>query len=164
MYQTFVWNDMVSNTTIDKQGAGHEKCMVSVCLAAKANGTKLKLFVVFRAAKRESKSLDEEFKSRCLGKSSGNAWMNEELTTIWIKRVLGTFSFNRRLLAWDSYECHMTDSVRKDLKKMNVDNVIIPGGCTKYIQPPNVCWNKSFKARMTELHDQWFSEGVHQFT
>ena len=58
----------------------------------------------------------------------------------------------------------MTDSVRKDLKKMNVDSVIIPGGCTKYIQAPDACWNKPFKARMVELYDQWLSEGVHKFT
>ena len=97
-------------------------------------------------------------------KSSGKTWMNEELITIWVKRVLGVFSFNRQLLAWDFYECHMNDSVRKDLKKMNVDSVIIPGGCTKYIQAPDACWNKPFKARMTELYDQWLTEGVHQFT
>ena len=47
---------------------------------------------------------------------------------------------------------------------MNVDSVIVPGGCTKYIQASDVCWNKPFKARMTELYDQWLSEGVHQFT
>ena len=67
MDKTSAWNDMVSNTTIDEQGVkttGHEKCMVSVCLAAKADGTKLKPFVVFCAAKRESKSPDEEFESR----------------------------------------------------------------------------------------------------
>ena len=105
MAETSVWNDMVSNTTIDKQGAksvclkttGYEKCMVSVCLAAKADGTKSKPFSVFRAAKRESKSLDKEFKFLCVIKSSDNAWRNEDLTTIWVKRVLGTFSFNRRL-------------------------------------------------------------------
>ena len=45
---------------------GHEKCMVSICLAAKADGTKLKLFVVFRTATGESKSLDKEFESRCV--------------------------------------------------------------------------------------------------
>ena len=73
--------------------------MVSICLAAKVDGTKLKPLVVFRAAKRESNSLDKEFESRCVVKSSGNAWMNEELTTIWVKRVLGAFLFNRRLLA-----------------------------------------------------------------
>ena len=80
--------------------------------------------------------------------------MNKDLITIWVKRVLGAFSFKRQLLAWDSYECHMTDSVRKDLKEINVDGVIIPGGCTKYIQASDVCWNKPFKARMTKLYDQ----------
>ena len=47
---------------------------------------------------------------------------------------------------------------------MNVDSMIIPGGCTKYIQATDVCWNKPFKARMTKLYNQLLSEGVHQFT
>ena len=88
--------------------------------------------------------------------------MNEELITICVKQVLGAFSFSRRFLAWDSYECHMTDSVKKDLKEMNVD--ITVGECTQYIQASDMCWNKPFKARMTELYDQWLREGVHQFT
>ena len=58
----------------------------------------------------------------------------------------------------------MTDSMRKDLKEMNVDSMIIPCGCTKYIQALDVRRNKPFKTRMTELHDQWLSEDVHQFT
>ena len=102
MDETSVWNVMVSNTTINKQGAkfvclkttGHEKYMVSICLAAKADETKLKSFVVFSAPKRESELLDEEFESCCVVKSSGNAWINEELITIWVKQVLGAFSFN----------------------------------------------------------------------
>ena len=47
--------------------------MFSVFLAAKGGGTNLKQFVVFRAAQRESKSLDEKFKSRSIVKNSGNA-------------------------------------------------------------------------------------------
>ena len=84
MDETSVSNDMVFNTTIHKQRAksvclkttGQELCMVSVCLAAKEDGIKLKPFVVFHAAKGESKSLDEELESRCMVKSFGNAWMN----------------------------------------------------------------------------------------
>ena len=67
MGETSVWNDMVSNITIDKQGeksaclkiTGHEKYMVTVCLAAKADGSKLKPFVVFRAAKKSINHLME---------------------------------------------------------------------------------------------------------
>ena len=104
------WDNMVSNTSVDVRGAksvclkttGHEKCMVSVCLAVKADGSKLKPFIVLKGAKRESKALDKEFKNRCVVQTSGNAWLNEELTLTWVKRVVGPFSFNRRLLAWDS--------------------------------------------------------------
>ena len=48
----------------------------------------------------------------------------------------------------------MTDSLIKDSKEMNVDKVIISGGCTKYIQASDVCWNKPSKAMMTDLCDQ----------
>ena len=47
---------------------------------------------------------------------------------------------------------------------MNVDSMIIPDWCTKYIQALDVRWNVAFKMRMTELHNQWLSEGVHQVT
>ena len=112
---TPVWDDMVSNTTIDRVGAssinlkttGHEKVMVTVCLSARADGTKLKPFVVFRAAKRETKKPNEDFRHKCIVTTSSNAWMNEELTLNWVKSVLGAFSFHRCLLARDSYECHM---------------------------------------------------------
>ena len=57
MDETSVWNGMVSNTATNKQGVksvclkitGHEKCMISGCLGAKVDGTKMKSFVVFLA-------------------------------------------------------------------------------------------------------------------
>ena len=71
--ETPVWSDMVSETTVDKTGkktmtlktTGHEKSRVSVCcLAAKADGTKLKPMIVFKGAKREVAALHQEFKSQ----------------------------------------------------------------------------------------------------
>ena len=44
MDEAEVWDDLVSDTTVDKFG-----------LAAQADGTKLKPFIVFRGAKRETK-------------------------------------------------------------------------------------------------------------
>ena len=73
MDKTPVWNDMVSNTTVESTGArdvpmkstGHDKVRVSVCLTGKGNGMKCKPFIIFAGAKRESESLHEEFKRRC---------------------------------------------------------------------------------------------------
>ena len=55
MDETPVWCDMLSEKTVDANGkksitlksTSHEKAGVSVCLAAKAGGTKLKPMVVF---------------------------------------------------------------------------------------------------------------------
>ena len=56
------------------------------------------------------------------------------------------------------------DSVKKVLTDSKVDSIIIPGGCTKYLQGPDVSWNKPFKAKFTEFYDEWLSEGIHEFT
>ena len=114
MDETLVWNDMVSSTTVDKTGSkdaplkttGYEKVRVSICLAAKGDGTKLKPFVVFAGAKRENKALHKEYKRQCSVASSANGWMNEELTLRWIYEIVGTFAFNKTLLA------HMTQDVQ----------------------------------------------------
>ena len=39
----------------------------------------------------------------------------------------------------------MNDSTRKVFKEIDVDSMVIPGGCTKYIQALDVRWNKPFK-------------------
>ena len=114
MDETAVWQDMVSNTTVDNVGestillktTGHEKKIVLVCLAAKGDGTKLKPFIVFPGAKRESKALNDEFKTKCVLASSINGWKNEELTVSWVKGVLG---------------CHVLYSVKQELNRANTD-------------------------------------------
>ena len=106
MDETVIWADMLSGTTTDWTGnkdiplktTRHEKVRVSVCLAAKADGTRLKPFIVFGGAKRECKALNKEFKSKCMITSLPNAWMNEELTLAFICSVIGRFSFSKPLL------------------------------------------------------------------
>ena len=69
MDETVVLADMTSETTVECKGAGtvglkttgHEKVTVSVCLAAKADGSKMKPMIVFGGGKREVSKLNEEF-------------------------------------------------------------------------------------------------------
>ena len=100
-------------------------------------------------AKRESKALNDAISYKCVIKSSPNAWMNEGLTVVWVQNVLET-------LAWDSFDCHLTDDV--------TDNAIIPDDCTKFIQPSDISWNKPFKLYVTEKYDEWMTNGVHECT
>ena len=59
----------------------------------------------------------------------------------------------------------MEDKITELLKSKKVDHVILPGGCTKYIQAPNGSWNKPFKAACTKKYDEWLGTvGIHKET
>ena len=89
--------------------------------------------------------------------------MNEELTLRWCNEILGQFSFRKGLLAWDSYEAHFTDNVKKTFTRAKIETVIIPGGCTKYIEAPDM-WNNPFKGRIEEFYDDWLANRKHKYT
>ena len=55
-----------------KKSTGHQNCLLFVCLTAKADGSKLKPFTMFRNAKRKTKTLNDEFKTRCVIVTSSN--------------------------------------------------------------------------------------------
>ena len=85
-----------------------------------------------------------------------NGWMNEELTQQWIQETWGE-SEEQRILVWDSYRCHHTDAVSDNLRKTNTVGIIIPGGCTKILQPADVSWNAPFKTLYREQYDRWIA-------
>ena len=68
------------------------------------------------------------------------------------------------MLGWDSFRCHVLDSIKQELNRTKIDPVIVPGGCTKYIQASDVLWNKPFKTKVTEKYDEWRANGQHTFT
>ena len=90
-----------------------------------------------------------------------NGWMNQDLTDVWLNKLLGTLSFRHRLLVWDSFRCHISDATKSTMK---IDMAVIPGGCTGIIQAPDVSWNATFKARIRDKWDTWMSLGDKTFT
>ena len=54
---------------------------------------------------------------------------------------------------------------KSSLHAKKIDVSIVPRGCTKYIQTPDVSWNKPFKVLATEKYGQWLAEkGINQLT
>ena len=90
--------------------------------------------------------------------------MNDELTAQYLREIVGKFSFSKRLLIWDSFKSHISHSTRQVLKGFKIKTAIIPGGCTGYVQAPDVVWNKPFKSIITELNDEWLVSGVYIYT
>ena len=140
---------MISNTTVTDKGAksvvlktkGYEQSKVTVTLAAKANGDKLKFCTVFPGHKREVQNLrkDTAIKNCCYVESAINGWMNENTTINWVEYVLKTFTFGKStLFAWDNFRAHLVQSVKELLNKAKIDPVVIPGVATGHIQTAEV--------------------------
>jgi hypothetical protein len=48
----------------------------------------------------------------------------------------------------DSAPGHKTKEVKEACQRNSIDICMIPGGCTKYLQPLDLTVNRSFKARL----------------
>ena len=137
-----------------------------MCLEGKENEHKLKPFIVFKGGKRDVKRMNEErqLSGKCVIRTSANGWINESLTEEWIQYVVGRLLFPPSLLVLDTYKCHMTNGVKEALRQASVDAALVPGGCTKYIQAPDVSWNKPFKNLCQIAFDDWMAETEHEIT
>ena len=45
-----------------------------------------------------------------------------------------------------------------------IETVIVRGGCTKYVQAPDVVWNEPFKGKIQEMYDDWLANGKDEYT
>ena len=69
-----------------------------------------------------------------------------------------------RLLVWGIFKCHVSKDTKDSLKRLKVDQAVISGGCTGFIQAPDVCWNKPFKDSYTKSYSDWFEAEKQEFT
>ena len=172
MDETSSWFDMLSNTTVDRIGqrsvplksTGHEKQHFTVVLSSKADGTKLKPYIVFKGkGTRLLKQLNAV--QGVVVRFSSTGWMNDELTIDYLQTQIGQLFFSKRLLIWDAYRCHISDAVQAKVRQMKLHTAVVPGGCTGLIQAADVVWNASFKHHMRCHYDEWLANpDLHEFT
>ena len=72
-------------------------------------------------------------------------------------------AFGKRFLVWDSFRCHISDEMKETARKRKTVMGVIPGGCTKFLQPLDVSINKPFKAALNG-NDEWFRKGELEYT
>ncbi|KAL3124676.1 hypothetical protein niasHT_009263 [Heterodera trifolii] len=86
--------------------------------------------------------------------------MDNELTTEYLDKVFGkTFFGGSRLLIWDSFRCHISVDTKDTLRRLEIHSAVVPGGTTKFIQAPDVCWNAPFKNAIREKYNDWMVNG-----
>ena len=120
-------------------------------LSAKGDGTKLKPYILL-PRKRPVPGLVKKYGSKTNLVFQGTTCMNQALTEDYVNCVIGGAIFTtHRLFAWESFKWHVSKDTKDSLKKLKVDQAVIPGGCTGFIQAPDVCWNKPFSRQLHKI-------------
>ena len=97
------------------------------------------------------------------------AWSNSDLMLEWIKHIytpstkypfFPRYSTKRppRFLSLDVFSGQKTEEVIHSFKALKCITSFIPGGTTGFIQVCNTVINRSLKARIEELADQYIDE------
>ncbi|CAI7821080.1 unnamed protein product [Closterium sp. NIES-53] len=170
--QTPLWLEMPSERTVEEVGSrsvpvrsgGYQKERVTVMLACTASGEKLKPWVFFKR-KTVPKG---DFPSDIHVGVHPNGWMDADGVIEWLDGAVKPYinpKFGVRprkaLLVLDSYRGHLTPEVKKKFGELNLVPAVIPAGCTSEIQPLDIAVNRSFKAVVRQLYQEWFErEGV----
>lgn len=114
----------------------HEKDHFTVTYThSKADGTKLKPFVVFKG---KGTQLMRKWLGYVVIYFSKNCWVNDGLTVEYLNSLIGAFSFYKRLLAWDAYKCHTNELFQRHMTSLHLHTAVVLGGCTKFIQAADV--------------------------
>ena len=122
MDETACWFEMLSDTTVASTGSrsvplkttGHKKDHFTVILSARADGKKLKPFIVFKG-KGTPLHKELEKKLGVVVQFSGNRWMSNGLTCDYLKKITGSFFLTKRLIIWDAYKCPTSDETLKQI-------------------------------------------------
>ncbi|CAG8751711.1 644_t:CDS:1, partial [Acaulospora morrowiae] len=168
MDETPVWFDMSGNLTVEEIGkktvhvrtTGNDKNRFTVVLTCFADGQKHPPTVIFKG-KRWPKSIPPPPPNINISFHE-KGWMDEEGMATW------THDFAKKrpggnkepvLLVYDSFKAHLTDSIKKEMKKTNAYVVVIPGGLTSMCQPLDVSINRPFKIAIRRYWHEWMASG-----
>ena len=169
MDETPLTFDMPPNRTVNNTGektikirtTGNEKNRVTVVLACCGDGLKLKPMLIFK--RKTIPKINN--KHGVVVSAQEKGWMDSEQMKVWIEKVwrarIGGLGRRKSLLVYDSFEAHVTDTVKASFKRENTDLAVIPGSLTSLLQLVDVSLNKPFN---DGVRKQWMADGIHEFT
>ena len=120
MEETPVCFDMVSNTTVDKQGTkeiivrstGAHKRRFTVTLTCTASGQMLQSFVTFKANTDRILKKIKAKETDVIVTTQSKGWMDYKLMLKWISKVLVKYTKGRHpLLVFDTFKGHLKEEV-----------------------------------------------------
>ena len=146
--ETATWYDAISKSTVEEKSCKEVQCVHSFTKDSTCASVGKEIWkqsnLGIRRQKLTNQTLTEDYLNCVIG----------------VREAMFT---SHRLLVWDSFKCHVSKDTKDYLKMLKVEQAVIPGGCTGFIQAPDVCWNKPLQTNYTKSNNDWFEAGKHKF-
>ena len=165
--QTAIFYDMPPNYSVIQRGTrqnrilitNNEKKRISVLLAVRGDGRKLKPLIVFKGVSnarvsQEVRNYDDDIS---LHTAQAKAWTDEDVLKYWYKNVWREATAETRgpkVLLVDSYGLHKDNEDLFHGRRQDIQVKFIPKHCTGLIQPLYIGIIRSFKQRVRQM---WLS-------
>jgi len=96
-----------------------------------------------------------------MAKFNNSGFTNGEIMVKWIEKIIVPFETEKqKVLVLDDADQHKTEAVKKCCVKHNIELLIIPGGCTYFMQPIDVSINKPFKDKLKAQYSNWLTRVI----
>ena len=74
-----------------------------------------------------------------LSTTQSKAWVNSDLLVRWIDTLFPIVDVRPgKCLVWDSCHAHISNQLKEHCRGRNIKMVVIPGGCTAYLQAGDI--------------------------
>ena len=77
-----------------------------------------------------------------------------------VRKELGLENVQKTLIFWDAFKAQLTDKVTKELKRLNILQVIVPKNKTHLLQPLGLTTNVSVKKMEKECFSEYFTNAI----
>ncbi|CAG9330888.1 unnamed protein product [Blepharisma stoltei] len=163
----FNW-DVCSKYTYDFKGAqrvvgiqsAKAKHSITVMLLIRADGKKFPALLIFqeKTGKIPFRLYEHlTIPNNIVVKANRTGYITDDMISDYLRTVL---TKERQLIIMDQATSHKTDRIVQALSDLQAQSIIIPGGCTKHVQPLDVIVIANFKRKTTQFRVEYETEEV----
>lgn len=170
MDETSVYFEDTRAHTVDIKGRKHviikstgfSSMRITACIAIFANGNKCPPLVIHKA---KDSNIIKRLPGPLLVTHQKSAWVNSDLLIKWIDSIFPLTDFSTgKCIVWDSCRAHISKAIKEHCQKRKIKMIVIPGGCTPYLQAGDIGIFKELKDILSKKINSWKNSDLVEYT
>ena len=161
MDETAVYFEDARSQTIDFEGRRHviirstgfASMRITACVSFWANGRKAAPLLIHKG--NEGAEITRHT-GPLLSTMQEKAWVNSKLLIKWIDALFPFVDVRAgKCIVWDSCRAHISKAVKNHCRARKIELIVIPGGCTPYLQVGDIGVFRELKDRLSTTITAW---------